>query len=122
VFNILCEHPETVAAFLVPRVRSVVALGQAGRAIRFLTPTRALAKFITAPLHAGKYFDREGRPVYASERERLMSAAQAKKTARRQRAAARRSVPLQLAYSLGMAASFLLIVSDALAKAPSVGP
>lgn len=116
VFNILCEHPETVAAFLVPRLRSVVARGEAGTAIRFLTPTRALAKFLTAPLRAGKYFDREGRPVYAPERERLLGAAQAKRTQRLQRAAARRSVPFQLAYSMCMALAFLLIVGDALAN------
>lgn len=29
-FNILCEHPETVAAFLVPRVRSAVSCGLNG--------------------------------------------------------------------------------------------
>jgi chlorophyll(ide) b reductase len=29
-FNILCEHPETVAAFLVPRVRSAVSCGLTG--------------------------------------------------------------------------------------------
>jgi chlorophyll(ide) b reductase len=29
-FNILCEHPETVAAFLVPRVRSAVCCGLNG--------------------------------------------------------------------------------------------
>ncbi|KAI3437866.1 hypothetical protein D9Q98_000312 [Chlorella vulgaris] len=121
VFNILCEHPETVAAFLVPRVRSTVALGHAGRAIRFLTPTRALLKFLTAPLHAGKYFDKEGRAVYAPERERLLSATQAKKTRRRQQHAARRSIHLQVAYSFCMALSFLLIVSDAVAKAPAPG-
>lgn len=60
VFNILCEHPETVAAFLVPRVRSVVARGGSGAAIRYLTPARALAKLLVAPLHAGRYFDRHG--------------------------------------------------------------
>ena len=59
-FNILCEYPETVAAFLVPRARSVVARGQAGAAIRYLTPARALAKLLTAPLNIGKYFDGEG--------------------------------------------------------------
>lgn len=60
VFNILCEHPETVAAYLVPRARSVVARGDAGTAIRYLTPARVLAKLAAAPLRAGRYFDRDG--------------------------------------------------------------
>ena len=29
VFNILCEQPETVAAYLVPRMRTVVARNSA---------------------------------------------------------------------------------------------
>jgi chlorophyll(ide) b reductase len=60
VFNILCEHPETVAAFLVPRARSVVARGDRGAAIRYLTPARVLAKLLAAPLRAGRYFDSNG--------------------------------------------------------------
>ncbi|GFR43697.1 hypothetical protein Agub_g4807, partial [Astrephomene gubernaculifera] len=36
-FNILCEHPETVAAFLVPRIRAAVARDAAGTYTRFLT-------------------------------------------------------------------------------------
>jgi hypothetical protein len=43
VFNILCEHPETVAAFLVPRMRSVVARGQTGTYTKFLTIPKALS-------------------------------------------------------------------------------
>ena len=59
-FNILCEHPETVAAYLVPRARSAVARGGSGAAIRYLTPLRVLAKLLAAPAHAGRYFDRHG--------------------------------------------------------------
>lgn len=64
VFNILCEHPETVAAFLVPRARSVVARGDRGAAIRYLTPARVLAKLLAAPLRAGRYFDSNGERSY----------------------------------------------------------
>lgn len=60
VFNILCEHPETVAAFLVPRARSVVARGDRGAAIRYLTPARVVGKLLAAPLRAGRYFDAQG--------------------------------------------------------------
>lgn len=35
-FNILCEHPETVAAFLVPRVRSAVSCGLNGTYTRWV--------------------------------------------------------------------------------------
>jgi NADP-dependent 3-hydroxy acid dehydrogenase YdfG len=37
VFNVLCEHPETAAAYLVPRVRSVVARQSSMEYIRVLT-------------------------------------------------------------------------------------
>ncbi|KAL4419490.1 hypothetical protein ABPG77_002276 [Micractinium sp. CCAP 211/92] len=120
VFNILCEHPETVAAFLVPRARSVVAHRASGAAIRYLTPYRVLLKLLAAPLNIGRYFDAEGRPVYLPESERL-SGRHARLTQRLQKRAARRSGSLQLAYSLSMALSFFLIVSDALAKAPPPG-
>jgi chlorophyll(ide) b reductase len=63
VFNILCEHPETVAAFLVPRARSVVARGQRGAAIRYLTPARAVGKFLSAPFRSNRYFDEQGARV-----------------------------------------------------------
>jgi chlorophyll(ide) b reductase len=60
IFNILCEQPETVAAFLVPRARTVAARGEAGRYIRFLTLPRALLRFITAPLRANRFFNADG--------------------------------------------------------------
>lgn len=37
VFNILCEQPEVVAAYLVPRARSVAARSDNETYIRFLT-------------------------------------------------------------------------------------
>ncbi len=63
IFNILCEQPETVAAFLVPRVRTVAARREAGRYIRYLTLARALERFLTAPMHANRFFDSEGAPA-----------------------------------------------------------
>ena len=60
IFNILCEQPETVAAFLVPRARTVAARGQAGRYIKFLTLRRAMLRFLTAPLHSNRFFDGQG--------------------------------------------------------------
>ncbi len=60
VFNILCEQPETVAAFLVPRIRTVVARKEAQRYIRYLTVWSALTRFITAPLRAQRFFDADG--------------------------------------------------------------
>ncbi len=60
IFNILCEQPETVAAFLVPRARTIAARRQAGRYVRFLTLRSALARFVTAPLRAGRFFDAAG--------------------------------------------------------------
>lgn len=43
-FNILCEQPEIVAAFLVPRMRTVVAKGSRSTKIRYLTVGRALER------------------------------------------------------------------------------
>lgn len=60
MFNILCEQPETVAAFLVPRIRTVVARNEAQRYIRYLTVWSALTRFITAPLRAQRFFDADG--------------------------------------------------------------
>lgn len=66
VFNILCEQPETVAAFLVPRVRTVVARNEAQRYIRYLTAWSALTRFITAPLRAQRFFDADGECTYSN--------------------------------------------------------
>jgi chlorophyll(ide) b reductase len=63
VFNILCEQPETVAAFLVPRVRTVAARGTRVSYIKYLTVQRALLCFLSSPLRAGRYFDVDGTPV-----------------------------------------------------------
>jgi hypothetical protein len=49
-----------VAAFLVPRVRTVAARREAGRYIRYLTAWRALERFLTAPMHANRFFDGAG--------------------------------------------------------------
>lgn len=43
-FNILCEQPETVAAFLVPRMRTVVARKSRSSRVTYLTRMRALEK------------------------------------------------------------------------------
>lgn len=40
VFNVLCEQPEVVAAYLVPRVRSVAARNSPMTYIRSLTSTQ----------------------------------------------------------------------------------
>jgi chlorophyll(ide) b reductase len=60
VFNILCEQPEMVAAFLVPRVRTIAARGEVARYVRFLTAPRALARFITAPFRLNRFFNPKG--------------------------------------------------------------
>lgn len=49
-----------MAAFLVPRVRTVAARREAGRYIRYLTIARALERFLTAPINANRFFDSEG--------------------------------------------------------------
>lgn len=71
VFNILCEQPETAAAYLVTRIRTVVARDQRGSYIRYLTPAKALGRFFTAPARVGRFFDADGNAVYPGEEERL---------------------------------------------------
>lgn len=68
MFNIICELPETVARALVPRMRDVKG---SGKAINFLTPPRILFALITAWLRRGRWFDEEGRAVYAAEADRV---------------------------------------------------
>lgn len=114
-FNILCEHPETVAAFLVPRIRSVVARGQKATCIRYLTPARALARLALAPFRLNRFFDSNGNALYPGEAERLT--VYAKRTERLAQRAARRSDGLGLTYAASVAIAYLIIAVDQVAKA-----
>ncbi|GAQ77737.1 Chlorophyll b reductase [Klebsormidium nitens] len=67
-FNFICEQPETVAKALVPRLRRVRGTGAA---INYLTPPRVLLALALAWFRRGRWFDAEGRAVYAAEAERL---------------------------------------------------
>ncbi len=109
VFNILCEQPETIAAYLVPRVRTVAARAVRTSYIKYLTTARALSFFLSAPTRAGRYFDGQGNAVYASERDRVLGDA-AKRTERLANKAARRTSWLALAYSASLAASYVLFM------------
>lgn len=119
IFNILCEQPETVAAYLVPRVRTVVARKSLPTYIKYLTIPRALGKFLSAPTKANKYFNKQGEAVYLPERERIMGQKR-KVTERLADRAARRSHALAMAYSASMAASYLLILADSMARSKLV--
>ena len=69
-------QPETVAAYLVPRVRTVVARKAMFTYIKYLTIPRALVKFMSAPTKANKYFNKQGRhvPGHASNTASVASA------------------------------------------------
>lgn len=54
-----------------------------------------------------------GKPLYEKERERIMGQ-RAKRTARLAQGAARRNHALAIAYSLSIAASYLIIVADSM--------
>lgn len=107
-FNILCEQPETVAAFLVPRMRTVVARKQKRAKVTYLTTTRALERFLTAPSRFGRFFDEQGSRVYPSEEDRIYGPF-SKVTARLADNARDRSKHLAMLYSICMAISFLLM-------------
>lgn len=59
-------QPETVAAYLVPRVRTVVARQSASTYIKYLTIPRALGKFLSAPTKTNKYFNKQGQSTSLS--------------------------------------------------------
>ncbi|KAK9947687.1 hypothetical protein M0R45_003300 [Rubus argutus] len=68
MFNFICELPETVARTLVPRMRVVKGTG---KAINYLTPPRILLALVTAWLRRGRWFDDQGKALYASEADRI---------------------------------------------------
>lgn len=72
-FNIICEQPETVARALVPRMRAVRGTG---KAVSYLTPPRIILAIAMAWVRRGRWFDEEGRAVYAAEADRLRALAQ----------------------------------------------
>ncbi|GLC45113.1 hypothetical protein PLESTB_001469700 [Pleodorina starrii] len=111
-FNILCEHPETVAAFLVPRIKSALARDASGTYTRYLTPTSALLRLVTAPARLGRFFDGAGRAVYPPERDRILGR-HSRATARRQAAARRQNGGLALAYNLSVLAGVLVMLAEA---------
>ncbi|KZV27462.1 hypothetical protein F511_02571 [Dorcoceras hygrometricum] len=75
MFNIICELPETVARTLVPRMRVVKG---SGKAINYLTPPRILLALVTAWLRRGRWFDDQGRALYAAEADRLCNWAESR--------------------------------------------
>ncbi|KAM3394949.1 putative chlorophyll(ide) b reductase NYC1, chloroplastic [Capsicum chinense] len=75
MFNIICEHPETVARTLVPRMRVVKG---SGKAINYLTPPRILIALVTSWLRRGRWFDDQGRALYAAEADRLRNWAESR--------------------------------------------
>ncbi|KAH9625302.1 hypothetical protein KSS87_013251 [Heliosperma pusillum] len=68
MFNIICELPETVARSLVPRMRVVKG---SGKAINYLTPPRILIALVTAWVRRARWFDDQGRALYAAEADRI---------------------------------------------------
>ncbi|KAM5547749.1 putative chlorophyll(ide) b reductase NYC1, chloroplastic [Rosa sericea] len=68
MFNFICELPETVARTLVPRMRVVKG---SGKSINYLTPPRILLALVTAWLRRGRWFDDEGKALYAAEADRI---------------------------------------------------
>jgi len=111
-FNILCEHPETVAGFLVPRLRSVVARGLGGTYVKYLTPASAMWRLLTAPARIGRFFDSAGNRVYLDEAERIHGRG-ARATQRSVAAARAQNTGLQFAYSLSLALAVAVMVLEA---------
>lgn len=113
VFNALCEQPETVAAFLAPRVRSAVARGLDATYPKFLTPLSAAARFASLPVRGrGRFFDAEGNPTFLEEHERILGkGARATARARRSAGTGSRWAPLRAAYSASLLACAVVLVA-----------
>uniref|UniRef100_A0A0A9G4W0 chlorophyll(ide) b reductase n=1 Tax=Arundo donax TaxID=35708 RepID=A0A0A9G4W0_ARUDO len=75
LFNLICELPETVARTLVPRMRVVKG---SGKAVNYLTPPRILLALVTAWVRRGRWFDEEGKAVYAAEADRIRNWAESR--------------------------------------------
>ncbi|KAI3694797.1 hypothetical protein L1987_77778 [Smallanthus sonchifolius] len=75
MFNIICELPETVARTLVPRMRVIKG---SGKAVNYLTPPRILLALVTAWLRRKRWFDDEGRALYAAEADRIRNWAESR--------------------------------------------
>uniref|UniRef100_A0A1D1Y686 chlorophyll(ide) b reductase n=1 Tax=Anthurium amnicola TaxID=1678845 RepID=A0A1D1Y686_9ARAE len=75
MFNIICELPETVARTLAPRMRVVKG---SGKAINYLTPPRILVALVTAWLRRGRWFDDQGKALYAAEADRIRNWAESR--------------------------------------------
>ena len=112
-FDALAEHPEVAAAFLVPRARSLVAAGDPSSAVRYLTPPRALARLLSAPLLRGRHFDKEtATPRWErADRERLLGRDWARRSARDRARAAARGGSLALSFAASSAALFVALVT-----------
>ncbi|CAI5996026.1 unnamed protein product [Closterium sp. NIES-64] len=67
-FNIVGEHPETVARVLVPQMRTVRGTGST---VSYLTPPRIVLAILSAWMRRGRWFDQQGQAVYATEAQRL---------------------------------------------------
>ncbi len=61
IFNILAERPETVAGYLVPRMRKVKGMG---KYINFLPTWKAAGRFMTAWRFKNRWFDAAGNRKY----------------------------------------------------------
>jgi NAD(P)-dependent dehydrogenase (short-subunit alcohol dehydrogenase family) len=63
IFNILCEEPDTVAHWIVPKLIEAYTQGERGTQayIRYLTPLGAMWRFATAPFRKHRFFDKDGK-------------------------------------------------------------
>ena len=69
-FNILCEFPETVAEDLVPKIKDVVSKEDKHSKIVYLTWFMILKKFMMFNKNKGRFFDKDGKRLYLSEKVR----------------------------------------------------
>ncbi|MHA1719629.1 MAG: SDR family oxidoreductase [Promethearchaeota archaeon] len=60
VYNILAEKPETVAEYLVPKIRTIKGTG---KKISYLSKFGSFMRFLTAWKYKNKFFDNFGNPV-----------------------------------------------------------
>ncbi|OLS24578.1 MAG: 2-(R)-hydroxypropyl-CoM dehydrogenase [Candidatus Heimdallarchaeota archaeon LC_2] len=60
IFNILCEKPDVVANFLVPRMRKITGTA---KQINYLTRRKVIWRFITSRKRKNRFFNDEGNKI-----------------------------------------------------------
>lgn len=73
-FNVLCEHPEVPASFLVSRIKDLIQNDNTHSHVRYLDTYQAILRFATYPCKQNKHFDEAtGLKLYSDKFEQRIN-------------------------------------------------